>query len=462
VTFWAGITNGVLSMVTVEDAEEKLHIKLDPWQKEFINDESPKIILRNGRKTGKTRSAAIKIALDVINKDFSNTDGILITSKKLQNAKDILLEVRGILNLFGFTFGRVKDDDEDHYATMTDLQMQSGNRVRAMPCGFDGSSIRPYSFFKIFRDEDAWTPAAVDAAVNSCLATYGVQEIRASTPYGTGGSFWKAEQTGMYKVYHIRTADAKFKDYSKYLADQRKRLSRTEYLQEHDAEYQELANGIYPRWLTAACMMKDPNWKVIEEECDGVFLGIDYARFGDDVNIVSWAYVKDGVFNIRIKEIESRYRTTHVNGFIIAEARRLDRKFRKVITDGGGMGAVTDYLIEALGKSKVIEIVNQSKDIPTEKKQNMKVQLHNNLIFMLENGKVRLDDDPDIIRSLSSIRFKHSSRGEALIVGKRFSHAAEAIVRACYPHLVKIGAKKNIFFGAIEHSEIFNNSYRQT
>lgn len=449
-------------MVILDDIGERMHMTFDPWQREFILDENPRIILRNGRKTGKTHAAAVKIALDMMNERFSHTDGILITSKSLRNAKDILLLCRSILSIFGYKFGRYNDKEKDeHYASMTEVRLNNGNRVRAMACGFDGAGIRPYSFYKIFRDEDAWTPLDVDAAVNACLMVYGVQEIRASTPCGTGGSFWKAEESGIYKVYHVKTQECKFKDNTAFLLKERKRLGRVEYLQEYEAEYQDIADGIYPRWLIAATMMKEPEWAELEKTCDGVFMGVDYAHFGEDENVIAEAIVKDDIFHVRIKIISSKFRTTHVNGFIIAESRRLGGKLRLVVTDESGVGAgATDYLVAALGKRRVLGIMNQKRfqGLDELRKSNqrrtLKVDLHNNLIFMMENGFVRFDDDMDIHRSLTTMKFKYSLRGNLMIRGD-YSHPAEAIVRACYAHMAKIKAKRNIFFGAIAHSELF-------
>ena len=64
----------------------------------------------------------------------------------------------------------------------------------------------------------------------------------------------------------------------------------------------------------------------------------------------------------------------------------------------------------------------------------MKVDLHSNLLKLMETGGVIFDNDMNILRSLKSMKHRYTKRGDLTIFG-RDSHIAEAMVRAAFPLL---------------------------
>ena len=82
----------------LEDLEEKLGIRLDSWQREFVLEQHPMLILKCGRKVGKTFAMGIKVVLDSINESFEQTDGIIILSKGHRQSSNVFETVLGFLH----------------------------------------------------------------------------------------------------------------------------------------------------------------------------------------------------------------------------------------------------------------------------------------------------------------------------------------------------------------------------
>ncbi|MBI4015067.1 MAG: hypothetical protein HY365_03895 [Candidatus Aenigmarchaeota archaeon] len=420
--------------LSLEQMEAHLRMKLDEWQKEFILAEEPYLILKMGRKCGKSKALAFKIAYDCLNKDFSGSDGICIISKGMRLAKELFLDVRSILQACGIKFVARAPEEDEAYSSLSQMILPNGNKVYALPCGYDGVTIRYYSFWKMVRDEDAFIPDAVDAAVSACLAVHGAQEIRASTPFGTHGSFYRAWHDPAFRRWERKTRECG-RVTREWLAYQKKRLTKAEFQQEFEAEFTEIAEGIYRSAIIAMCSRSDINWQDVTKKCI-LFLGVDFARFGEDENCIAynWYDPEAGISYIKIKTIHSKFRTTQIAGAVQYIAQH-EPKFRMVVTDDAGIGAgPTDILIEKLGKRKVIGVSNHKriKRVEGERSKYMKTDLHAHLIKLMENGKVVFEDDVEIVRSLLEMRYKYTAQGDLTIFGRN-NHAAEAIVRAVFP-----------------------------
>lgn len=420
-------------MITIEDLEKVKKITYLPWQREVIESKDPLIVLCCGRKSGKTEALEAKITLDMMNSSFTNTDGICILSNGQRTAKELLLRVLALMQALGVVWSKDFHERDTNYASMTMLRYK-GNKLHALPCGFDGSKVRYFSFYKMYRDEDAFIPNAVDAAVQSCLSVHGVQEIRASTPNGTTGSFFDSWHSPLAKRFHTTSIQAPHVS-RMWLHYMKQRLTKSEWDQEIMAKFTDIADGIYARGLIGRCTLKELNWKEIQEKALCLYLGADFAGFGDDKNVIAFNYY-DGVNSyIKVEVLHTKERTTQI-------ARRLsyfmkDPKFTILTTDYGGLGeGPTDILVEEFGERRIIGIKNQvRRENKAGRKQYMKVHLHNHLIKLMETGRVFFEDDMEIVRSLTGMKVSYGKTHKLTITG-RDSHAAEAIVRAVFPLLI--------------------------
>jgi hypothetical protein len=67
-----------------------------------------------------------------------------------------------------------------------------------------------------------------------------------------------------------------------------------------------------------------------------------------------------------------------------------------------------------------------------EKKRGiLKEDLYSNVLVLLENGRLELLNDQDLLRSLRNVDFRYSENGKVRIAGA-YSHLSEALVRACW------------------------------
>src|SRR3990167_4025969 len=160
----------------LDDLLQKIRMQLDPWQREFVLAGDEKLILCCGRKSGKTEAMAVKIVMDLLSGECPQaSSGILITSRGQRQTKEVFMKVVAYLGFMGVKLQKefAAIDEDTGYATATQVVMPGryGNgKVYALSAGYDGVTLRTYSFWKVYRDEDAFIPDAVDAAMGACLA----------------------------------------------------------------------------------------------------------------------------------------------------------------------------------------------------------------------------------------------------------------------------------------------------
>ena len=131
-------------------------------------------------------------------------------------------------------------------------------------------------------------------------------------------------------------------------------------------------------------------------------------------------------------EIPEAQKLTDTARLIIHKDKLINHK--KIYIDDGGLGVgVFDMLLEdQQTKRKVVSINNKSRSIDNEdgKKRLLKDDLYNNLLSLMENGKIQLWDDPRVKQSLRSIQYE-IIEGKLKIYGN-YSHIVEALIRAAW------------------------------
>ena len=432
-------------MHTLPELEQMTKITMYSWQKEFIAAQESNLILCCGRKSGKTQALEFKITLDMANNDFSHTDGIALISSDHKASKYSILKIKLLIIGLGYEFATdlsVAERDGKSYATMQRILLNVGtpgnprwNKLEAHAAGNTGVTIRRYSFWKIYYDESAYIREDVFEAVSPCLAAHGVQECHTSTPAGNSGAFYDAWFNPDYRRWHIRTAQVGHITKG-FLARELRKYGKKVFAQEYEAQFLEAFDGVYPKDLVVAATARSDGVDWLEIEKMPMYMGVDFARFGEDLNSIvrCWFDRQKFLFYIKAETISSRHRTTAIVGKIM-HYTRVYPNFRIVVTDEGGAGGgPTDMLIELLGKRKVIGIANQQR--PDEevgfKRRFVKTELHTHLLRRLEDAVIVLDDNPAIAKSLRSMTYDYTMSGHLVIKGIN-NHIAEAIVRAIFP-----------------------------
>ncbi|MDP7260936.1 MAG: hypothetical protein QGI80_03135, partial [archaeon] len=108
--------------------------------------------------------------------------------------------------------------------------------------------------------------------------------------------------------------------------------------------------------------------------------------------------------------------------------------FRKIYIDDGGLGAgVLDILLEEeTTKRRTEAINNSSKAISKDKrmKKILKEDLYTNLLRIMEQNKLELFENDEVLHSLQSIQYEYTNSG--IRIFGRYTHITEALIRAAW------------------------------
>jgi len=408
----------------------------DKWQLEVL-DYWGNVTLRTGRQVGKSVVIAEK-AVRFARKNAGTVTMVLAAS---QRQSSLLFEkVKGLLDLLELGGVRVYAE----VPTLTRIVLLNGSRIYSLPAGKTGYFIRGFTIDLLIVDEAAFV---LETVWNSVLPMLAVSKkargfgwiILLSTPFGKGGYFYNSFSDDSFRSWHVSSEDCS-RIPKELLAKERKRMTKEAYRQEWQGEFTEEYNQFFKTDLLRQ-QMTFIEWQFKDKiEGSNFYLGLDVARYGGDQN----AYViceligfgdKERLKIVKVLTTE-RITTTDMIGRVL----ELDRvyNFSKIFIDDGGVGgAVTDLLEEKLGKRRVLGLNNASKGIHVQgedKKRNiLKEDLYSNVLVLLENKKLEIIADLDLMRSMRSITFQYSSEiaGRVNIFGD-YSHQAEALVRACW------------------------------
>jgi hypothetical protein len=310
----------------------------------------------------------------------------------------------------------------------------------ALPAGFSGDNLRPYSFITIFFDEADFIQDDVYTSTSACLAVYNGQEVLTSTPNPGAGEdsyFCRAYYDTKYRRWTIPTKMCA-RVPKEWLEKKRKSMALPDYQREFECKFTEAVDGVFKSSLLATAIIKD-NDNIVWNDMFKypTYLGIDFARFGDDDNVIAQAHWNSNERKIYVKVSVINGHGTYTTR-ITETVLYLFKQFpmiRKVVTDEGGVGGgATDALSAVLGSYRVMGIANQkrSKDVEGVGSRYLKVDLYTNLLRLLENGMIKFDSDKRIINSLRGMKYAYGLNNVLTIHGRN-SHIAEAIVRAVFP-----------------------------
>ena len=160
---------------------------------------------------------------------------------------------------------------------------------------------------------------------------------------------------------------------------------------------------------------------------------MDIARYGEDENAFVIAEMQeDKSLKIVTAETTERRSLADTHNRIIKMNENYN--FNRIFIDDAGIGAgITDILIDKLGR-KVVGLSNAKKTIDKDGRAGkiFKEDLYSNAVVMLEtDGKLEIINSLKLLRSLKSMTFQYTTEKNLKIYGK-YSHLAEAFVRACW------------------------------
>ena len=97
------------------------------------------------------------------------------------------------------------------------------------------------------------------------------------------------------------------------------------------------------------------------------------------------------------------------------------------------VGVFDSLLSHPQTKRRVVAINNAARSLDTEgkRKKIMKEDLYNNLLVLMEQGKIALVENNETILSLKSVQAEYTDTGKLKIFGN-YTHITEALIRAAW------------------------------
>lgn len=417
-------------------------ICLDAWQKQVLEAKG-NIVLCSGRQVGKSTVISISSAEYAIK---NAKKSVLIISSTERQAEELFLKCFNYLTEFYLKeVKRGRDRPTKHI-----IKLKNGSVIRSLPTGLAGVGIRGFTIDRLIVDEAAFINEKVFSAVTPMLLTTGGEIILVSTPHGREGYFYRSFMDKNWTVFHIKSEEViKNREISEtwslhqrekalaHLEAEKLRMSAMEYAQEYMGEFVDSLRQFFPDELILRCMTETRRESI--ERNKVYFMGCDIARLGEDEGTFE---ILDRTQRDLLVQVENIVTTKKRLNETTDEILRLDKlyKFRAIYIDDGGIGVgVFDYLLEhEQTKRKVVAINNKSRPLDrdeTYKKKILKEDLYNNLLMLMEQGKIKLLKDDEIYQSLKSVQYEYiveaGSNTKFHIFGN-YTHIAEGLIRAAW------------------------------
>ncbi len=423
-----------------------MELKLDKWQKEVLATKG-NLCLCSGRQVGKSTVIAIKAGESAV----KSKKTIMIIAHVERQALLLFEKVLShIYNNHKEMIKRGKDRPTKHT-----IKLKNGSIIHCLPTGDSGYGIRGYTIDELYADEAHFIKEDVWAAVTPMLATTGGHINLLSTPFGTGGYFYRAftDKNLKFHTIHVNTEEVAEKRLEpqrtrliEHLKAEKGRMTKLQYQQEYLGLFVGGIQRFFPDdIIDSCCTLSQPSLEAGLVVLPGIaggdkFQGIDIARMGgDECVLLSLERTNREKLKQFDLEILEEMMLTATARAIVHKDKNINHK--KIYIDDGGMGVgVYDMLFEnnqtkrkiiAINNAtRVYEIDNSGKKTKEKRTRLLKEDLYNNLKNLMENKNITLFDSPELRQSLRSIQYENEN-GVLKIYGN-YSHIVEALIRAAW------------------------------
>ena len=330
-------------------AIEILGVKPFPYQVEFLEDESDRIIVVGGRQSGKSTMIALKSLWIAFVKPKQD---ILIIAPTLRQARIVFDKIKELMSKSVFVIKHVKKN------TMSEIRFDNNSVIRIVPAGNSGDVARGFSCDLVIFDECAFISDDVIISIEPSVSAKGGKIIYSGTPYGTRGRFyelWREKETrkGRKKKGSLKWSYYHFPSRlnplisEEFLEEMKKLMTENQFLQEYEGQFISEVGLLYPLDLILSCLEDYDYWKTRKE--DGRYvIGVDPSRMGEDetaiVILKKWFDEEDNDY-YKLVYVETLSKSTSVE--IAKRIIKLIYEWRpeKIYIDTTGVGGgVEDVL----------------------------------------------------------------------------------------------------------------------
>lgn len=414
-------------------------MKLDKWQEEVLATDG-NIALCSGRQVGKSTVIAIKAGKYAIENPKKNIMIIAFTERQA-------------LLLFEKVLSYLHENHKDYIRkgkdkpTKHQIKLKNGTNIYSLPVGQSGYGIRGYTIDLLFADEAHYIPEEVWTAVTPMLATTGGDIVLLSTPHGREGYFYRCFNDDSFTSFHISTEEvAQSREpvmrerMETFLKMERERMTKLQYTQEYLGQFIDELQQFFPDKLIKKCMIAMRRDNIIPKR--EYYLGVDVARMGEDESTFEVLERNNEGDLIHIENIKT---TKTLTTFTTRQILKLDNQynFKKIFIDDGGLGAgVFDQLLEDQQTRRKVQAVNNLRKAiehnsskEPRKRKLLKEELYDNLLRLMEQGKITLLDDPEIFQSIKSVQYEYTGGFDTekrLRIFGNYTHIVEGLIRAAW------------------------------
>ncbi len=389
-----------IARLVLDPAQLMTEIRLtpDPWQARALRSEAKRLLICASRQSGKSTVVSLIALAAALFQDRSLG---LIVSKTERQSLELFRKVIDSYHALGDPVPATRE------LTFT-LELANGSRIVALPG--DPSTIRGFSGPSLICiDEAALVDDALFAAVLPMLAVSGGRLVAFSTPFGRRGTFATQWSNGDPTWERISAKAAECpRITAEFLEEQRRLLSERDYSQEFECEFNDTIGAVFRRVTESVDKgrthaIEEANRRTGERwgnhrngrQSSNFFAGCDLARVTDFTAISVLDSAGRQVYLARFNQISWQRQIALVAK--VAEEFGCD-----IVLDTTGVG---DPVHEALRDMNV-------PIYPYHFTHQSKTELIEGLAMSLEQGKLRLLDDPIQTAELLAYEYSQTPTGK--------------------------------------------------
>ena len=415
--------------VTVDDFTDPVGFQVSylnqmphPKQIEVLRSPKKNKIIVCGRRSGKSQMVAGEIIRGGILGLYKRQMVIAPTYKQTLIVFYKITELMQNAGVYG-------DIQKVVMAPRPQITFKNGNIVD-FGSADNPDSLRGEAYDRLFKDESAFIKEGAKNAIKPLTYDTGAPIWETTTPWGKG-EVWELWQRGIngdpdYGCFHYNYKDNPYlhadgiKEIEKDIADYGE---DSMYVQaEVYGNFIEDQDVYFPKALIDKCI-EDYQMPTTKNRLYGYFLGVDFARMGQDKSVFMVLLGYGGDFKIaEIVETQQKLLTDSIGRIINLDT---EYNFVKIITDETGLGSgPTDVLVEKFGyRVEGLHFTTKSK-----------MDIYSNLKKLMSQGKIKIPNNKKLIYQLMDLRYEVMSSGDLKIHHSEKGHDdyPDALALACW------------------------------
>ncbi len=377
--------------------------KVYPHQDLILNDHSKRILLNIARQTGKSTTAAIK----AIHTAYWNDNSlVVIMSATKPQALEVVRKIKTFLTTAHFSVFKAimpKGKESKAEVELKNPGAKTLSRIISLPAT---DAARGYSPILVIPDELAfWEDGEIifNQVVLPMVDATGGSIMALSTPNGKQGPHWNCYNSKYWSVYHFdwHANPLNTEDIMNMKKDT---MTNLQFKAEYEADFVSSQSSYFTQIEIENSKNPDAGQGFKGES--SVCVGVDFGKIHDKC-VIDIGCVLDlskskneqiiRLLDRRIKPLGTDYAT------IIAELKAINNSIKPLI-----------FMLDATGVGEGPSDILKAEGIPVEAfKFSLfsKITLMNNLKILMQNKRIQIPDEKDLINELEIFQYEASKSG---------------------------------------------------